>query len=431
MIRKVHTVKINLPGGVLPVNILKIILTAAGQAKIEEVRFGTRQQMYLLVQDSFLEAFILEMHLNDLVFEENEALFPNIMSSNVTQGIFQNSDWITGKVYKEILDSNTYTHTLKVNIVDSEQSLIPFFTGNINFITAELPDHWFLYVRFPKTDVIYRWKHLIASGDIMKLAKATEEVILQNRELFYEQPSIDGDLLFEKVSQHQTFSPQTIEQELETPDFRLPYYEGFNQYGTKLWLGIYRREEMFPLAFLMDLCDVCVHSRIGYLYITPWKSIIFKDIQLKGRKLWENILGKYRINVRHASNELNWQVADLSEEGLNLKRYLIRQFDKDDVRTFGLSFAVEINFKTGLFASVIIYKCPNNSSNQRRSLDRYDILYTKNFDPNSKEYILYRKDLLKEHLGTYLVSLCKFYYDEQMNRPATAVTPVLREEVEK
>jgi rubredoxin len=196
----------------------------------------------------------------------------------------------------------------------------------------------------------------------------------------------------------------------------LPYYEGFNRYDNKNWLGIYRRDELFPLKFLKDVCMVCMQTKIGQLYTTPWKSLIIKGIEHCDRKFWDHALGKYRINVRHASNELNWQVEDNCDEGLNLKRYLIRQFDKDDVRTFGLSFAIKTRPKSGLFGSIIIRKQSNNSANQRKLLDRYDILYTRDFNPNSKDLTLFRKDIKKENLGVYLISLCKHFYELQSNK---------------
>jgi len=197
------------------------------------------------------------------------------------------------------------------------------------------------------------------------------------------------------------------------PNFALPYYEGFNKYANKTWLGIYRRDETFPVAFLKEVCLICLKTKIGQLYTTPWKSLIIKGIDTADRKLWDLVLGKYRINVRHASNELNWQVEDLSDEALTLKRYIIRHFDRDDVRTYGLCFAIKMGPKTGLFGSVIIRKKENESYNQRKALDRYDILYTRDFKPNSKEVVLFRKDVEKENLGVYLVSLCKYFYEQQ------------------
>src|SRR3712207_8245214 len=88
-------------------------------------------------------------------------------------------------------------------------------------------------------------------------------------------------------------------------------------------------------------------------YWRDWSSdvcssdLIIKGIQTSHRNLWDYTLGRYRINVRHAANELNWQVEDYDEEGLMLKRHIIRHFDKEDVRTYGLSFAVQTNAKIG------------------------------------------------------------------------------------
>jgi rubredoxin len=44
-------------------------------------------------------------------------------------------------------------------------------------------------------------------------------------------------------------------------------------------------------------------------------------------------------------------------------------------------------------------------------MNRYDIMYTKDFNPNSREYILFRNGVQKEELGAYLISLCKYFYD--------------------
>jgi rubredoxin len=76
-----------------------------------------------------------------------------------------------------------------------------------------------------------------------------------------------------------------------------------------------------------------------------------------------------------------------------------------------LCFAIKTQSNTSLYGSVVIRKLPNESRNQRRALDRYDILYTRDFNPNSKEFILFRKEVPKEFLDTYLVSLCKYFYE--------------------
>lgn len=44
-------------------------------------------------------------------------------------------------------------------------------------------------------------------------------------------------------------------------------------------------------------------------------------------------------------------------------------------------------------------------------MDTFDLLYTEGFNPNSKNYILYRTGIQKEHLAVYLISLCKYFYE--------------------
>jgi rubredoxin len=186
-------------------------------------------------------------------------------------------------------------------------------------------------------------------------------------------------------------------------------------------LGIYRRTELFPVAFLKDLTKVCLETKVGELYSTPWKSLIIKGVAPADRDIWDHLLGKYRINVRHAANELNWQVEDNNEDGLILKRHVIRYFDKEDVRTYGLCFAVKTLSSSGIFGSVIIRKQERDIPNRLKSLERYEILYTADFNPNSSDYILFRNNVEKENLGVYLVSLCKMYYESRSNAVLTEV----------
>jgi rubredoxin len=262
------------------------------------------------------------------------------------------------------------------------------------------------------------------------LSEIIEEVLLDHNNQSFDQPLTNGDILFKKVYEIQNFITQQITVELKIKEFSLPYYEGFNRYGSKWWLGIYRRDEMFSISFLKDACTVCLQTKVGQIYTTPWKSIMIKHIEQKDRKLWDYILGKHRVNVRHASNELNWQLEDIDEEGLNLKRYLIRQFDKDDVRTFGLCFAIQTLPKSELFGTVVIRKNINESKNQRKILDRYDLLYTNDFNPNTKEFILYRSEVQKENIGTYLISLCKSFYELQSKEELVSHA-AYKEKVEK
>lgn len=416
MFRKNYIVKVNLPGGIIAAGDLYAIVEAAEKARVNDVQLGTRQQLFFTVADKYGADFLTDLEAAGISFEAGEDRYPNIISSYVTEDVFDNANWVSEGLYKDILDGFDFRPGLKINLVEGNQSFVPFFTGNINFISSGTGNYWYLYIRFPRTNILYLWKDLIYSRDIPRISKVIEEVILNSKQLFFDQPSVNGDLLYSEVQGRENFATQRITEELKLPAFNLPYYEGFNKYRSKFWLGIYRRSELFPISFLKDICIICLQTKIGQLYTTPWKSLIVKGIGDDERILWEYALSKHRINVRHASNELNWQVEDLCPEGLRLKHYLVRQFDTDDIRTYGLCFAIKTRPRSGLSGSIIIRRQDAVRPNQPKLMDRYDILYTPDFNANSKEYILFRKDLEKENLPAYLVSLCKYFYERQGER---------------
>ena len=76
---------------------------------------------------------------------------------------------------------------LKINIADNNQTFIPFFTGNLNFIASDTNNYWHLHIRFPKTNIFYTWPTLIYTEDIAILSIDIENVILKNRNHFYDQ----------------------------------------------------------------------------------------------------------------------------------------------------------------------------------------------------------------------------------------------------
>ena len=162
---------------------------------------------------------------------------PNIISSYVTEDVFTTSDWLREGVYKDIFDLFDFRPKLKINIVGSNQTFVPFFTGNLNFISSETSNYWFLYVRFPKTNQLFCWPSLIYSEVIPEISKIIEEVLTENEDLFYDQPNINAELLLEKTSAKNSITSQPILQPLKIPDFQLPYYEGFNKYGNQQTLA--------------------------------------------------------------------------------------------------------------------------------------------------------------------------------------------------
>ncbi len=424
---KKHIIKINLPGGIVAAGDLLDILNSAEKAGISTVSLGNRQQLFLAVTEDGLEDLEHEFLIADIDYEKDADTYPNIISSYVSEDIFSVSNWLREGVYKDILDGFEFKPQLKINLADNNQTFIPFFTGNLNYIASGISNFWHLHIRFPKTNNFYSWPSLVYTEDIAALSRLIEENIYANKNLFYDKEEIDGSILYEKISILKRFITQSPNEPLTLPDFQLPYYEGLNKYGNnKYWLGIYKRNEEYSVSFLKDVCALCLQTRVGQIYTTPWKSLIIKDIHPEDRKLWNTALAKNRINVRHASNELNWQLEDNCHYGLKLKQHLVRQFDIIDLRTFKLSFAIKINPKTGLFGSVIIKKLVTQEGEE----DAFDILHTRDFNPNSKDFITYRENVKYSDLADVLTGLCDYFYTIQTDG-SLLVAPSIAEEAKQ
>lgn len=420
MFRKNYIVKINLPGGIVAAGDLYAIVEAAEKARVEEMQLGARQQLFLRVADKYAPAFLRELDQAGIFYEHEKEVYPNIVSSYVTEGVFGRSGWVSEGLYKDILGGFDFRPGVKINLVEAGQSFVPLFTGHLNFISSSVNNHWHLVVRRPGTNRLFPWKAGIYSPDIPRVSQLLESVIAG--------PGDDDEWqrrLLDTVHVRGGFPEQPVLPDLRIPEFRLPYYEGFNRSGDRNWLGIYRREELFPLAFLKDVCLIALQTKVGQLYTTPWKSLLIKNIEDADTALWEYVLGKYRMNVRHASNELNWQIEDLCPDGLRLKRYIVRLLDQDDIRSEGLSFTIKTKSGSGLPGSVIIRKEEGIRPDQLKMLDRYSISHTADFNPHSRDIVLYRKNLEKENLVPYLVSLCKEFYRQQSERHSPlAVQPI-------
>lgn len=404
--KKKQLIKINLPGGVASAGDFYEMLIIAQNAGAIQIRFGNRQQLYFEVDADQLEDLEFDMLGAGIDHEINGDQFPNITSSYIADGIFNHENWLKEGVYKDIFDLFDYQPELKINLVDSNQTFAPFFTGNFNFISSPVSNYWYLYIRFPKTNILYCWPVLVYSDDIPALCKAVQQVIFANKPLFYDQAEVNAGLLYELVATNNQFVIQQIDQPLNIPEFQLPYYEGFNKQGNKYWLGIYRRNELFDIGFLKDICNLCMQTRVGQLYISPWKSLLVKNIEAKHRPLWGNLLNKYRVNIRHASNELNWQVEDLCSQCLDLKQQLVREFEEADLRTYRLSFAIKRSPKSGIYGSVMI---------RERKPDEFEIVHTRDFNHNTREFVVYKQGVTKTDLGRHLIALCDLFYEQQSN----------------
>ena len=404
-------------GGVLSPAELKQILEIAEGAGLDTISFGSRQDILFIKEDG---DFTIDPQDKFQIISPEEEGAENIVSSYVASDILSNTPWLTSDRYLYILEQFRTQPTLKINVTDPRQRLVPLFTGHINFIASEHEDYWYLYVRLPNWEANQMYPALIYSWDLAKLAAAIEDLLLEEPETV--------EFLFELVNDAGDFNNRTVDKPLEVPFHPFPYYEGINRVGSdSYWMGLYWRNNKYYIDFLKALCDLCSDCRIGKISITPWKSLIIKGIVEKYKLEWEKLLGKYGINVRHSMLELNWHLPVNNKSAIKLKKYLVSYFDKHDISTYGLTFGItDYNRKVYYFTSIIIEKnYPPIQLEGVKIRSTYNLLYAKNFDPNTQEYLVYVQEVDKSDLPELLIELSKIYF-EQLGQEKTLPEKVVK-----
>jgi rubredoxin len=216
-----------------------------------------------------------------------------------------------------------------------------------------------------------------------------------------------------------------VDKPLQTPRLRFPYYEGMNKFGEKFWLGIYRRNNDFTLPLLESILELCTSTRIGEIHLTPWKSIMIKGIEEEERIQWEKLLSEHGINSRHSSLELNWQLSDMNQEAIRIKNELVKDFDDRDIRTYGLTFAIDTGKPMDISSSIVIKKRPSlfNFWGFVKRFTTYDIHYAPAFSLNSTSHLVYSYDVPWNSLALNLQNLSLRFY-KQLSKKDPVVKPV-------
>ncbi|MBU2951529.1 rubredoxin [Tamlana agarivorans] len=397
-----YRIKIN--GGVLSPGELKYICEAAESLGLDAISFGSRQD--IIFPEQIDESKFDQFNKIQFIKPKRDGI-QNIASSYVSAEILPSTSWLTSDRYLYILEQFKHKLKLRVNITDPKQRLVPLFTGNVNFIASEHEDYWYLYVRLPGWKKTLMYPALIYSWDMDKIEIAIENILQEEPETI--------ETVFELVSDAVDTNNRTVDKSLEVPFYPFPYYEGMNRIGTdRYWLGLYWRNNRYDLKFLKAMCELCSENKIGKISITPWKSFIVKGIPQKSKLQWEKFLGKYGINVRHSMLEMNWHLPVNDPDALNLKKYLVTNFDQNDISTYGLTFGItSYESDTYNFTSIVIEKNKQpDLKGDFKIRDTYNLLYAKNFDPNTRKYIMHVQDVDKVELPGLLMELSQLYFEQ-------------------
>ncbi|GAA0727772.1 hypothetical protein GCM10009430_36170 [Aquimarina litoralis] len=393
--------RVNIKGGILSPSELQRIILYAEDLGLDTFHFGSRQDIIFPSKDQ-----------NGKLVEEKESFKPdffapeveqNISCSYVSIDIFNSTVWLRGTTYLYILEQFRYKPTLKINISDPQQQMVSLFSGDLNFIASTHEDYWYLFLKLPGWEQVY-YPVLIYTWDIAKVAEEIEKIYKKVNNI---------DELFQFLNESIDTNNRTIEKPLSVGFKPFPYYEGMNKMGiNQYWLGLYWRNNKYDLKFLKALCEFCIEYRIGKICLTPWKSFIIKGIPKECKLALEKLLGQFGINVRHSALELNWHLPVGSQKALDLKKFLVMNFDQNDISTYGMTFAISIRRKQKrYFTSVVIEE--NKTPDAVKDFvirPTYNVLYAKKFDPNTRKYIVYAQDIDQMDLPGILLELTRTYF---------------------
>ncbi|MEO9964696.1 MAG: rubredoxin domain-containing protein [Reichenbachiella sp.] len=400
--QKKNLVRVFVKGGILAPDQLLKILTTARELGTDYIHLGSRQDILFPATDrseALLDPVFNSIHTE---YEINEFTHQNIVSSYVSLDVMPSIEWLTPIIYQQILGDFNFRAKHRINLVDPTQSLVPLFTGNINFIASPEPHYWYLYLRLKQhEDRPICYDELISDHEIAKVARILNEYQLDD-------PNVQAVDIFSKLDEAKIDSI-AIKENLKLPAASFPYYEGLNRESSgNYWLGLYWRNNQFSVDFLIEVCKRCLATNHPQITLTPWKSLIIKSIEERYLIGWEKLMGRYGINLRHSSLELNWHLPVQSEEALELKNFLVRALDKQDISTSGLTFTIKPNDDIYLFTSVVI-EFNNEAHGENKT---YNILYSKAFNPNSAEYLTYVSGVSKNVLPALLMELSVMYFDQ-------------------
>lgn len=376
------------------------------------VLFGSRQDIMFplnVASDQSLADTFQSIHI-DYELGSDQSIYQNIVTSYAAVNIQNTTPWVKEDTYNLIIDSFTHKPRLKVNIVDPLQSLVPLFTGELNFIASREDNYWYLYIRDPrKGSVIERWPRLVFGQDIALLSFELEKLFTKY------QPYTAEELYMVILNERVPVSQRPVSEKLKFAEPRAFYYEGLNaMLNNQHWLGLYWRNNQYDIDFLSAACRLCQETNISKINIIPWKAFIIKGIKPDERLRWEKLMGKFGINERHSSLELNWHLPVIDPEALELKRFLVKELDQQDISTHGLTFTIKTNRDQFFFTSIVIEKSGDVAGSS------YHILYAKDFNPNTVTYLRYARGVKREMIPAILIELSKMYF-RQLNPDATRV----------
>ena len=132
--------------------------------------------------------------------------------------------------------------------------------------------------------------------------------------------------------------------------------------------------------------------------------------------------------MRHAANELNFQVEDNCKEGLDIKSYLVKHLNRDDSRTFGICFGIKTRKKSEVFSNILIRKKSLFAIAGVGFFNLYDVMFAHNFNPNERTGTVFSRNNIKLFLPEQLrLAIVSFYNHKAKDLQALKTVMVKKE----
>lgn len=391
-------------GGSIAPNDLRQIVGWATDYGLTSLEVGNRQSILLNPPTNTIrEDLTRRIYALSIPADLPDSGVQNIVSSLPAVDLFADTPWLTAGVYLDVLAQFAdYSPRLKVNFVDPAQPLVAPFTGNINFVASPESGYWYVFLRPSGSVRRYQWPILIESESAAAFVRSVEQHYFANAADTGVRATLDT--FYRAVMADFQGRTRKADNGLSSSSTGTPVYEGFHSMRNgNYWLGLFRKQYAFSLDFMAALCDLCRDTRIGKLYLTPYKTLLMKDIRPTDRPVWDRLLGRFGIRTNLPAWHLNWQLPNADSHSVEVKNQLLYQLDDTDVRTDDLSFAVNVPFSEAA-ASVVLQRNGSPST--------FDIYQRTGYSTTNVQYVLFAKSQPLAQISQSIRQLSLAYYEK-------------------
>jgi rubredoxin len=394
---------VNFRGGILPAETLRALAAEIRRAGVRFMYPGNRQNLYFRIGRTADPGDVRRsLERIGIPMETSAAGRPNIVSSYPALELFAPPSWLNEGIIRDVLDAFDFQPSLRINVVDMHEGLTIPFDADVVFAASPHQNFWYVFIRDPDEPEFHCWHDLVYNTDVAAVARRLDAHLTGKVRPDYHD-------LYRRVRDETGYIAHERDVQPALPRYTLPEYEGVRINGDRSWIGVTSREDRYATDFLEALAALCIGT--GTVFLTPWKSLLVRNIKERDIGSFQSLLGRFGINTRHSAIELNWRLPDLDAKAAKLKRKIIRGLDRRGVWTGGLVFGIASGGDDDPQASVIVRR----HHTALNPFPYYDVYRSKDFNPNTRRMMLVDRVGRMTDLVTTLHSISRQYLSLQVD----------------